>query len=576
MLLSLLFTLAQATATPSPALVTPAPLPTASPSASATPSAPPGQLLAQPLQANVHPVGLQQPPAVIAIAASNGALAATLDQPVATVQIDQLAHTISLQGTLQTGRSTLHVTDASGASVDIPVRNAYDAGTIAPAATLKVTGNALDPLWLQAQIGSLLSRITLAQPGVKMQLGGYTLPPELPPGATAALAVPVQIPGGDQYYDVSGTSSVTIANVAAAPFAPPTLFYDDDPEKVNGVGVLYRGTVSATMPARLYYYHENGQDPHDLLLVLSTAAQDPASLQLIDSTAGPNIDVLSVGHNVTKNFLLMKPRNQGIVVDLPSGQPYVVHDLEMQRLDGVAGNVDVRVMTGGPVTVTVLALPPSSTGTLPAPDQIATYLAQPQLPGDGHHRTGVFSLSKYGDDALQYTVGGQDVSTRYGATTPPTAGSAEAGHDYGDYGVMHTIVFALSNSTNQPATLYLYQTPLGGVLRSSYLVDGQLHEVGCTRVPNRYLIAQLPVLNPGERRTTTVLTMTDGGSSYPVEVGVTATPPQPVVPPISAPDGCFPKGPSAPVSPPLASPSPTVSPESEPTSSPVTNGSLSM
>jgi hypothetical protein len=35
--------------------------------------------------------------------------------------------------------------------------------------------------------------------------------------------------------------------------------------------------------------------------------------------------------------------------------------------------------------------------------------------------------------------------------------------------------------------------------------------------------------------------MTDGGSFYPLEVGLSGTPPQPVTPPVSAPDGCFPK-----------------------------------
>jgi hypothetical protein len=35
--------------------------------------------------------------------------------------------------------------------------------------------------------------------------------------------------------------------------------------------------------------------------------------------------------------------------------------------------------------------------------------------------------------------------------------------------------------------------------------------------------------------------MTNGGSFYPAQVGVTGTPPQPNAPPINAPDGCFPK-----------------------------------
>ncbi|HEY8314543.1 MAG TPA: hypothetical protein VIG51_10265 [Candidatus Baltobacteraceae bacterium] len=537
--LALAFALAQVTASPLPLLVTPAPSPP--PTALPSPSPAPGTLQASPLQANLYPSGLQKPPVVIAITNASGEIAATLDAQIATVQIDQLAHTVALQGTLATGRATLHITDAGGASVDIPVRNAYDAGTIVPSTTLKLTGDPLDPVWLQTQIAATMARATPAQPGLKPQFGTYALPPSLPPGAIAAVAVPVQLLGGDQYYDVNGTTNVSIQNVAVASFSPPALFYDDDPEKIEAAGVLYRGSVTASRPTRLYYYHENGEDPRDLLLVLSSDSQDPTSVQLIDSTAGPNADVLSVGHAVTKNFLLTKPQNEGVILDLPQGQPYVVHDLKMQRLDGVSGNVDLRILSGGNVTVTVLAVPPAANGATPAPGQIVSYLSQPQLPGDGHHRTGVFALTgEYATNTLAYSVGGADAFVRYGATTPQNLPASPAGHDYGDYGVLRSLVFDANNPSGQAATLYLYETPQGGVLRGSFLVDGTLHEVGCTRVPNRYMIAQLPTLGPGERRTTTVLTMTDGGSNYPIEVGITATPPQSAAPPITAPDGCFP------------------------------------
>ncbi|HEY8298184.1 MAG TPA: hypothetical protein VIG32_09200 [Candidatus Baltobacteraceae bacterium] len=534
---SLAFVLSLAQATPAQASPSPAPSPLASPSV----------LIAQPALANLHPAGLRQPPVVVAISNATGALSATLDAAVATANVDQTNHTITLQGTQQTGRATLHVSDAAGAAIDLPVRNAYDAGTIASSVTLKVTGDPLDPAWLQTQIAQALGRATLVQPGLTAQFAGYALPPSLPPGSVAAIAVPVQIPGGDAYYDASGTTNVSVENIVASGFAPPVLFYDDDPEKVDAAGVLYRGRIAPGTPTRLYYYHENGGDPHDLLLVLSGVSQDPTSVQVIDSTAGPNIDVLSVGHAVTKNFLLTKPQNEGTIVDLPQTEPYLVHDLKMQRLDGVAGNVDLRVMSGGAVTVTVLAVPPLPAGFTPPVSQIAPYLDQPQLPGDGHHRTGVFALAGYGVDQLTYRAGGQDVFARYGATTPPSADPNAPGHDYGDYGVLHRIDLTLDNPTAAPVSLYLYETPQGGVLRSSFLVDGTLHEVGCTRVPNRYLIAALPPLGPGEHRASTVLTMTDGGSSYPVEVGVTATPPATTAPPIGAPDGCFPKPVAAPV-----------------------------
>jgi hypothetical protein len=105
---------------------------------------------------------------------------------------------------------------------------------------------------------------------------------------------------------------------------------------------------------------------------------------------------------------------------------------------------------------------------------------------------------------------------------------------------LHRIVIALSNPSAQPATAYVYFRPIIGIDRASFLVDGNLVEVGCVRRPVPYQVAAI-ALAPNAQMSSTVLTMTDGGSFFPVEIGVTATPPIPQAPPINAPDGCFPK-----------------------------------
>lgn len=510
------------------------PTPSPEPSPAGAPSAPasPAPLIATPAQLNVR-AGTS---GNVQIAGAHGALSAVLQPKIASIAIDRTTDTITLTAQIPAGRATLHVSDVSGASVDVPVRIAQDAGTIARSALLRVTGNPLDPLWLQEQVTQSVNRVTQAQGGTQVQLGSFAVPPSLPPGATAAIPVPVTIESGDgRYFNVADTTSVTVEHVAAGPFSPPVLYYDDDPEKLVSDGVLYRGSVSVAQPARLYYYHENGRDPRQLLVVL-TAQDAPATVQVIDSTAGPNADVLTVGHNATRNFLLIKSANEGTLVDVSPQQPYVLHAIPMGPLELVAGSVDLRVRSGGPVTVTVLAVPNGATAS-----QIAETLAQPQLPGDGHKRTGAFALvGSYTTQTLAYTVGGPDASTLYGGTTPPPAQAGQSGKDYGDYGVLREIDFNASNPTGAAVTLYLYEKPQGGVVRSSFLVDGVLHEVGCARVPQAYLIAPL-TLAAGQREKIAVVTMTDGASSYPLEVGLTATPPASSVPPIFSAEGCFPK-----------------------------------
>ncbi|MHB8145116.1 MAG: hypothetical protein ACYDEW_05705 [Vulcanimicrobiaceae bacterium] len=491
---------------------------------------------------DMHPA--QQ--ATVLISGAVGPLTATLDRRIVTIAIDQAAQTIFVTAEGQTGRATLDVTDTTGASVEIPVRVAFDAGTVPQRLALNVTGSPLDPLWLETQIANLVAEKTRVQPGLSMKLGSFGPPPAVTPGTSASVAVPVQIPGGAQYYDVSGTANVTVTNLPLAPFAPPLLFYDDDPERIVADGPIFRGQITPGTPVRLYYYHQDGTEPSRLVLVLIADSQDPTQIQVIAASAGPSADVMGVGHAVTRDFLLQEPRNEGVVLDLPQLSAYVLADVPLDAQQAAAGSIDLRIVSGGAVDLEVLAAPPEATGR-----RLRSELGLALLPGDGHHRTGVFDIAGYGSETIAYTVGGPDATTIYGAKSPPNAFPAERGHDYGGYGVLHTFVFDASNPTAQPVTAYLFEEPLGGVVRSSFLVDGQLEQVGCARVSQRYQIASF-TMAPGQNLVSTLLTMTDGGSSYPLEIGMTDTPPLPAVPPIAAPDGCFPKAPS-----PAPSPSPS-------------------
>lgn len=535
--------------------VSPSPNPSPSLPAGATPSPLPAQLIVNPTSVNINPA--QQ--ALVTVSNATGLLQATLQRKLVMVSIDQQTHVVTLTATQATGSDTLHLVDEAGAVADIPIRVLFNAGTIPATAQLAVTGSPVDPSWLAQQVQTFVQRLALAAPGAQATISPVQAPPApLPPGAQSTFVVPVQIAGNGLYLDMNGATTVTVQNVPLDAFAPPLLFYDDDPERVTQDGVLYRGTITAAQPARLYYYHDDGTGPRQLAVVLASSSQDPTQVQIIDSSAGPNIDVMSVGHAVARDFLTLKPLDEGIIVNL-GADAYALHDLAMTDKQGVAGSVDFRVLSGGPVTVSVVAVSP---GVDPR-----TVLDQPLLPGDGHHRTGVFALAGFGNDRLSYSVGGADATLVYAdrGSAPPNVDPASKGRDYGDYGVLRTIVIQLANPTDTPAIAYLYEKPIGGIVRSSFVVDGSLVQIGCVREPVPYQISAF-ALAPQSTYQAVVQTMTDGGSNYPLEVGVTATPPQPAAPPISSPEGCFPK-PNAPVPAPTAAPplqGPTAAPSATP------------
>ncbi len=485
-------------------------------------------LLAAPQSLGIHPGAT----ATVTISGATAPVQVTPSGTLARVTVDQQTGTITVTAGQTAGYETLHVVDASGATLDVPLLVAPDAAVVPPSIDLNVTGNPLDPAWLAAQIARAVTRAIAVQPGAALTVGAVA-PFSLDPGSTTGVSVPVAVDGRGRFLDVAAQVNVNVTNVAQEPVAPPFLMYDDDPEHLNADGVSYRGTVAAGSPARLYLYHDDQGAPHRVVVVLSAAV--PTTVQVIDAAAGPNIDVLSVGHAVARSFLAQKGRNEGVIYTIDPASPLVLDDMTETNKQLVAASIELNVLEGGPLTASVVSASP---GVDPL-----TLLGGPMLARDGHHRTGVFSITNFGTDSLTFTVGGPHVASTFGNKneTPPNADPGSDGTDYGDYGVLHTFLFNVNNPGDAPATVYLYERPAGGYVRSSFLVNGNLIDVGCVRDSFlRYQIAAYD-LAPRQQYLFTVQTMTEGGSNYPLEVGMTTKPPQPSAPPMSAPEGCFPK-----------------------------------
>jgi hypothetical protein len=420
---------------------------------------------------------------------------------------------------------------------------------IPPYVSLDLTGwPAADADVLDAQIRAELDRQIrpTLRPGSAVRFGPIAPWPLIPlaSGTRAAVNVTVTIQGDAASSPVQGVTTVTLNGVVAPPPSPAVLFLSDDPEYLQSDGLVFRGDVFAGRAARLYYYHSAIGLPRDLDVVLTATA--PSRVHLISSAAGPDLDVMAAGHTVSRDFLRFEQANAGIVVDVVPGKPFIVRHALLLQAEVVAGAVDANVLHGGTVGISVVAAPAGSTPEL--------FLRGPRVPFDGHRRHGTFDLTGFGAMAQTYSVGGPDVAVQYGSRTltPRNVDPADDGRDLGDYGVVHRITFTLVNPTDVSSLVYLYEKPLGGPVRSSFIVDGRLKELGCVRLPQPYWVAtyQLP---PQSRGMSTTVTMTDGGSFYPLEYGASQTPPQPYTPPVGTPDGC------SPIATPFADPTPAPS-----------------
>jgi hypothetical protein len=426
------------------------------------------------------------------------------------------------------------------------------AGAIPAQLAMSVTGTPLAANVLYAKIRHALDvaiRPTL-RPGSTITYGTVVPWPLAPlaAGTSAAANVSVTIAGDATSAPVAGVTTVAVYNIAYTPAPPVVLYLDDDPEYLQSEGLVFQGAVTPAQPARLYYYHSVIGVPRDVDVVVTATV--PSRIHIVSSAAGPDLDVMSVGHSVSRDILSYLQNDEGTIVDVVPGKPYVIHHALVLQGELVAGTVDVQAISGE-VNLDVVA---SAAGASPL-----AYLAGPRVPYDGHNRHGAFDLATARDLHATYTIGGPDAVVRYGdrGTAPTNRDATDRGRDLGDYGVLHKITFTLANPTDTPHTVYLYQKPLGGPVRSTFIVDGSVKELGCTRVAAPYLVTSYQ-LAPGSTGASTTLTMTDGGSFYPIEYGVTETPPTPNTPPLGAPDGCSPIATPTPIPAPTFVPTPPV------------------
>lgn len=483
---------------------------------------------------------------MVNVSGGSGPLTAQASFGGVDVRYDPFARALSLTGRAN-GRGTVTLADAFGDTAVVNVLVAPPAGLVPADATVELAGT-VSPQFAAARVQAAIAQLAQMQPGTALSVGGVTTGAMRPGDALEARAN-VVLRGNDVYVDQTGTTNVHVRVASLPQLDPAVLFYSDDPERLGPLddGVLFRGTIDATRPARTYVYHVSDSASRRVYLALQPAAGAVSRVQVLGAAAGPSDAFPYVGHLSTLRYLLERPPQESFIATVAPAAPYLIPLGAGTMLPGqlVAAVHDLRVLDGGPVNVMVVA---ASNGTDPA-----TLLAQPEHPSDGHFRRGEFSLANVPPIALQYAVGAPEpapftVGFRYYASGQPAfpnlradivAAAGQRAPLAGDYGVLRNVALQLANPTAAPQNVFLYEQPgaNGGVTTTIWFTgDPAPTEVRCVSDPSqRYLVKGFG-LAPGQTLTVTGTYMTDGTSFLPLSFGLTTTPPPPA--PI---DGCGPK-----------------------------------
>ncbi len=507
-------TAAPSTATPPSAVPSSGPVPAApgespaavpTPAPLATPTQPP--IVVEPPQVNVEPGKT----ATARVNSALGALAVTVADPaIATAVVDQAQRVLYVSG-VAVGTTTATVTDSRGVTRDVAVRVAYAAGTPADSTTVRVTGNPATADYLREAIATAVEGAATLRPGASVNVAPETIPVrgDLAVDDRTALDVAVQIVGTG-YLPVNGVTHVQLENTALPPIQPMRLLVSDYPERLTANGVLFTARLDRTQAQRFLYYHFNPatEPARRILLKAHNGSAAPATVQMIDGSAGPGANEMEIGHLSTKRFLVHETRNEGRVVTIAPGATINLVDHPLPPQSVVNAVLQLRLVSGDPLDLALLA----QDALAPTDRSIDT--TQQLLAGGAAHARGVYPVPTFFFDRV-YDVEGDDLDIVIGQLPLPNLRQGEALS--GDYGVEQSVTVVIHNNSRAARPIALYANPRGGRATGTFIIDGVLVQAHALAPFSRYKLWQERI-NAGTFRRIKIVTMPEGGSSYPLRL----------------------------------------------------------
>ena len=504
-------TIAQAQTPPAPApestpTESPTYLPSTPPQATAAPATPP-PIVVSPEGGNVA-VGATQ---VLTVESVLGNITVTVHDPsILDAAVDQNARTITLTGKAP-GTTVVTITDSRGLSRDVPVRVGYYAGQIRPSITVLITGDPSSQDFVRSQAVGAIKRETSVRPGGEAVVGTDDIPFDgrLDQDRVAEFDVPVLIQG-ENLFSVTGTTHVRVENVAVPRISPASMLVSDFPERLTENGELFTSDLPPEQPSRFLYFHYNppGQPDRRIVLHAQNMSSGPAVVQFITGNGGPSPNEMQAGHESAQRFLERLVQNEGRLVTIAPNSSSVVAQQDLPPGQVVCALLQLRVLSGGNVRLTLDAEDAQSD---PNDGPAAN---APLLQGTAPHARGKYGIPEFHFAAVWNTTGDY-LELPIGQIPLPNQLKGEALG--GDYGVLQSFVVTVQNPTNSPQPIAIYENPRGGWATGTYLIDGAV--VQSHRVPpfSRYKIRQYVVPAKGFVRTT-IVTMPEGGSSYPLRL----------------------------------------------------------
>ncbi len=434
------------------------------------------------------------------------------DPAIVSATYDPGSQTLTLLGKAL-GATTLTVTDERGQTRDVGVRVAYPAGTLANTTAARITGNPATQLFVRDEaVAAAIASVTL-RPGATVIAAADAV------NVTAPLTVDnitnVDVPlivQGDPYFTVQGSTRVRVENFAQPAIAPQSLLVSDFPERLSENGILFTADITAKRVERFLYYHYNpgGQPDRRIVLKVQNTSPQPALVQLIRGQAGPDTNEMQVGHLSTQRFLVRRAQNEGSVVTIPGSATVTLAQQPLPAKTVVSAIMQIHEIAGAPLHLTLVAQNASDPIDGPIPTSAL-------LVGDVPHARGIYPIPEFFFD-YSYDAEGPNLEIPIGQIPLPNLvrGQTLAG----DYGVLQSVTVRIVNNDRHNARqIALYASPRGGRATGTFIIDRVLVQAHAMPPYGHYKLRQYTV-PPGAFVRTEIVTMPEGGSSYPLRLVV--------------------------------------------------------
>jgi len=432
------------------------------------------------------------------------------DPSIIDASVDQTTRIVTIVGK-KIGTTTLLVRDDRGLERSVPVRVAYLAGSLATDAFVRVTGRPASTEFLrEAAIDAAVARV-VARTGATIVATPESVAVARPLTVDNVTTIDVPIiVSGDSFFTVAGTTHVRVENFAQPRTRPRSLLVSDYPETLKETGILFSADVTAKQAERFLYYHFNpgGQPERRIVLKVANPSSQPALVQYIAGIAGPGTNEMEVGHLSTQRFLVREAQNEGTVVTIPGNTTIAIMDQPLPARTTASGLMQLHEIEGSPLHLTLVAQ--SATDPIDGP-----ILTSALLVGDRPHARGIYSIPEFFFD-YSYDAEGPNLEVPIGQIPLPNLvlGQTLAG----DYGVLQSVTIRMVNNDRHNArTLALYASPRGGRATGTFVIDRVLVQAHAMPAYGHYKLRQYTI-PPGSFVRTEIVTMPEGGSSYPLRL----------------------------------------------------------